>query len=331
VVLAACNTSSADQSDSGEWLSLVPAVHWAGAREVVSSTVFVPDRFYRLESSLIKWLSEEPNTTLSEMLLTLQRDALRRWRGGENAIPPISWAFYMHSGVPTVRAVSRDITPQVEETIWSNSALSLLWSAAELAATLRRRVFHTSMVASAHIGDEVTDADTLVGALVVYPTLGWELLRPDHNPVPLMPGQTPRPSRDVHCLIAAAEAHAHAHHRRLVCTVDVLSAMMLDSRLSGSRLVRRMTSVRHAAVRDRQLREAHAASRWLCSGVVERPNPAVAALFKQLGFTDQWLRRNAAARRRATFDRGFGGYLPIRQRVKPSGPSTASRFPPRIR
>jgi hypothetical protein len=337
VVLAACNTSSADYSDAGEWLSLVPAVHWAGAREVVSSTVSVPDRLYRMESSMIRWLTEETDVTLSEMLLTLQRDALRAWRNGEDHVPPISWAFYLHSGMPTIDPTGVNELAPLEDAIWSSGAIKKLQDGVKSAIGFRHRVLHTNVVSLAHVGYEVDDAASLAAIFIVYPLFIWELLGSGHNPVPLLPGRTPRFSTDWRTLIDAAEAHARTHHRKLVCEIDVLSALLQGRNLSGSRIIRRLANVRHRAVRDRQIREAHAAPQWLHAATPQwlysagskGPERPEVQLLAQVGFTEEWLRWNAIARRRATFDRGFGGYWPIQQRNRRDQAINQARFPPR--
>lgn len=338
VVLAACNSSSADYSDAGEWLSLVPAVHWAGAREVISSTVSVPDRLYRLESSLIRWLNEENDVTLSQMLLTLQRDALRAWRSGENRVPPISWAFYLHSGVPA--AAGRTETNEEASpngSIWSGGAIKKLQDGVRSAIGFRHRVLHTNVVSLAHVGYEVDDAASLAAIFIVYPLFIWELLGFGRNPIPLFPGQKPRFSPDWRRLIDAAEAHARAHHRRLVCEVDVLSVLLEHRNLSGSWIMSRLANVRHKAVREREIREAHTTSQWLhaaspqllYSAGSKGPRRREAELLAEVGFTEEWLRRNAIARRRASFDRGFGGFWPIQQRNRRDQAINQSRFPPR--
>lgn len=333
VILAACNTSSADKSDAGEWLSLVPAVHWAGAHEVVSSTVPVPDILYRLERELIGWLSEDSTVTLSHMLLTLQRDALRRWRAGERNIPPVIWAFYMHSGLPGNNSADRDEAAPSEEMIWHPRAVEKLQGARKAQIVFTHRVLHTYMVALSHIGYEVDDAESWAALYLVFPLEVWEMLGFGHNPIPLPPGRAPRLSNDWPLLIEAAEDHARAHCRRMVCEIDVLSALLSQRNLSGSWLMRRLAAVRHTAVRDRMIREAHAAPQWLHSrprawsdgGERRRPDPSVTLWLDQLGFTEQWLRRNQIACRRATFDRGFCHYDPIRPPVQPT-PKTTEAF-----
>ena len=124
-------------------------------------------------------------------------------------------------------------------------------------------------MALAHVGYEVDDAESLAAVFIVYPLFAWELLGFGHNPIPLPPGRTPRPSKDWCRLINAAETQARAHRRQLVCEIDVLSALMVQRDLSGSLLIRWLANVRHAATRDRQIREAHTATQWLHATVPE--------------------------------------------------------------
>jgi hypothetical protein len=271
------------------------------------------------------------------MLMTMQRDALSRWRGGEGKVPPLTWAFYLHSGVPTVSGRAPVNPSPAPAMMWSPAAMKKVREAAKFGVSFRRRLLSTRAVSTAHIGYEVDDAESLAAIFIVYPMFTWDLLWPGQNPIPLLPGRKPRPSKDWPRLIDAAETHARNHHREMVCEIDVLSALMSNRNLPGSWLIRRLAKVRHVAVRDRQIREAHAAPQWLHASTPQwlyptRPRadaPREAALLAQLGFTDEWLRRNTIACRRATFDRGFGSYFPIQQRNQRDQAINHSRFPPR--
>jgi len=298
-ILAACNTSSADRADTGDWLGLVPAIHWCGAIEIVSSTVLIPDKYYTLETSLIRWLQDEPQVSLEEMLHTLQRDALRRWLAGERGVPPLTWAFYMHSGIPPRRNSldePKDLTPR--DVIWSRGAFNLISAAASTTISLRRRSMHTSAVALAHMDDELYAESPSAGFLLVL-IYAWELIRPDHNPIPLARKFKTQPSNQMHRLLRAAEEHASSHGRRIVMEADVLLTLAQRRELSGSWLIRRISPIRHASHRARMLTETE--------DVRVVPDPSRPfdpsrwpedALLEALGFTSQWALDNAAAKRR---------------------------------
>jgi tetratricopeptide (TPR) repeat protein len=321
VVLAACNTASADQAEAGDWLSLVPAVHWAGAFEIVSSMVPVPDGDLRLERSLTRWLGDatHPDTPLSYMLLSLQRDALNRWRAGE-AIPPIGWAFYLHSGLqPPHEEPDQGDRPDTEaDMVWTQQAVYLFYEAAKFCVTFRRRVMHTSTVAGMYVAEEASDAESLAGAFIVYPIVAWELVNPLHNPLPSLRKRSPRPSRALRRLVSESEAQARAHGRRHVIEADVLLALAANRRMSGSWLLRRVSRIRHRAVRTRLMTDTVATRGLPTATFLDHVPPHEADLLARLGFDAEWFRRNAA-KGMSTVDR-FGEsvtYVPVnRLRVR---------------
>ncbi len=323
VVLAACNTASADQAEAGDWLSLVPAVHWAGAFEVVSSMVPVPDGDLRLERSLTRWLGDaaHPDTPMSYMLLSLQRDALTRWRTGES-IPPIGWAFYLHSGLQPPYAAPERVDPPDTDAgmVWTRQAVYLFYEAAKFCVTFRRRVMHTSTVAAMYVAEEASDAESLAGAFIVYPIVAWELVNPFHNPLPWVRKRGPRPSRALRRLVGESEALARAHGRRHVIEADVLLAVVANRRMSGSWLLRRVSRIRHHAVRTRLLTDTSTTRRLPTATFLDHVPAHEADLLAQLGFDAEWFRRNAA-RGTSTVGR-FGEsvtYVPTNELRGPQG------------
>jgi tetratricopeptide (TPR) repeat protein len=307
VVLAACNTAGADQAEAGDWLGLVPAVHWCGAAEVVSSTVPVPDGALDFERSLLEWLcdtTEGSRPPLGHMLLRLQRDALQAWRAG-GRWPPISWAFYLHSGIaPSVDGPVTAEDGGDATMIWTREAVALFVDAVEFAVAFRRRVMHPSCVALVRIGEEAFDEESLARALTMYAAIGWELINPFHIPVPFVRKHSARPSRSSRRLVGAAEQHARSHRRQYVIAADVLLALAGQHWTSGSWLVRRVSRIRHAAVRSQMLRVTHSAREAPSEDAFARLSPAEAGTLARLGFTSEWLRDNAAARRRVALDHG---------------------------
>ncbi|MFE9959193.1 CHAT domain-containing protein [Micromonospora sp. NPDC005299] len=100
VVLSTCDSAGASAAAGGEWLSMGPAVLWAGASAVVVSLfpVFDSDR---LDKYLVQRAADPGRTSaLTGDLLSYQRRSLTAWRNGDRSCAPLWWTGYAPLGHP---------------------------------------------------------------------------------------------------------------------------------------------------------------------------------------------------------------------------------------
>jgi tetratricopeptide (TPR) repeat protein len=98
VLLAACESAGRPETYGGEWMSLAPAMLWAGAESVLATCWALPDMAETdsLDSELVE-LVRRPGD-VAKMLSYFQRRHLSSWRkrGGRPGEPgPLWWAAYV--------------------------------------------------------------------------------------------------------------------------------------------------------------------------------------------------------------------------------------------
>jgi len=258
VILAACDTIGATYAALGEWLTLAPAVLWAGADNVIATTTQISDKG-KFDYRLLKRLIERPGGDVARILREVQLDYLRSWRSGDMHARPLSWAFYHISG----RSVSRTQTkpyempkPAPEPVFWTADAAQALLDARRELARLRKHVVQTSVLAVAGSTTEMFRAmGGLPSAIVGTALLGLGLARRWHEPATLTHGlQGPLPSDTLLSALRAAEEIARNNGRTFATYQDLILGILAQKRSPGAKMLRLLPFTHRADFTERMHR-----------------------------------------------------------------------------
>ncbi|MFC6084129.1 CHAT domain-containing protein [Sphaerisporangium aureirubrum] len=155
VVVLGCESADISGSAHGEWLTLGPALLWAGADEaVVTVHPILDDR--DVEPELLPHL--EAGTGLLAALSAWQRECLASWREYGREYSPALWAGHAFIGRRLVSTGDRDAFAEAPPL--SMELRYLLSSCLKMARELRQPVVTTGHVVYEYLGDEFSILET---------------------------------------------------------------------------------------------------------------------------------------------------------------------------
>jgi len=275
-------------------MALGPAVHWAGATELLSTTIPVPEQF-DIEVEALAALEDDENIDFAAFLAGIQRDRLGEWRRGQG-VPPLLWAFYVASGVGPGPTPVRPEPVEIGVLTWSEPALLLLAGACGHART-RRCEPMTSHVILQWLESDLEPRLIPVLALYYVSTYLRGRLRRRIRQGQPEANRLKQAFRD-------AERLARTQLRNSVLPEDVITAIIAVEDGAGRRLLRWFPNLREQDLRD-QLRRSAAVERVVVDTSDSAPlyragNERVA--LAELGFSGDWLDRNRQALHRLSTD-----------------------------